>query len=82
MRKCVTRERRRQDDIRVRRVTEDYGDEASKCAGKRGYPTRGHAECVAARCELKRNVVLRTYRCPYCGLWHLTHKAGDSSERL
>jgi len=61
-------------------VREEYGD--VPCVKKHGYTAQWSAERAAERCETKRGVRLRTYRCPYCGMWHLTSKVGDKSERV
>lgn len=49
--------------------------------GKNSYPSEAKALRVAFQCWMKRNVVLRTYRCGRCRAWHLTkkfsHKEGD-----
>ena len=46
--------------------------EWAMCGKKRRYPSRRRAIAAAAR-AVKRAGYLRTYRCPYCHGFHLTH---------
>ena len=47
----------------------------SVCDTKATYPSRARAEAVAHhRQRDNRTLVLRSYLCPSCGLWHLTSK--------
>ena len=43
------------------------------CAKKKRYPTQPDAVRAAAR-RVRKVAYLRTYRCPHCAGWHLTHK--------
>lgn len=44
------------------------------CESKQRYASRHEAESTAAACEAHGSPKLYTYKCPYCGGWHLTHK--------
>ncbi len=45
------------------------------CTRKRAYDSVGHALGTAVhRVSTGEARALRAYRCPYCRLWHLTHK--------
>jgi hypothetical protein len=44
-------------------------------SGKRMYPNEAEAQSTAAHRMSERGTAqLRTYRCLYCGAWHLTSK--------
>jgi hypothetical protein len=47
-------------------------DRARMCTGKRRYRTPGDALDAARVVGVERN--REAYRCPVCGLWHLTTK--------
>lgn len=47
--------------------------EAMSCARKTAYSTKRQAEKTAIRKAIATSCDLRTYQCPYCGKWHLTH---------
>lgn len=64
------REKRRRNDEVMRK----YGARGRRaCGRKRRYQTREEAEVVALESMRKGNDILRSYRCPYCGGWHLSH---------
>lgn len=53
----------------------DREDLIAMCASKRRYVSSIDADKVARRCEAERpGTVLRSYSCPCCYGWHLTHK--------
>lgn len=53
----------------------DREDLIAMCASKRRYVSQIDADKVARRCEAERpGTVLRSYSCPCCYGWHLTHK--------
>ena len=80
-RKKAIEHARAANESRRRRVLEEYGPQGMACARKVRYQTRDEAERYAARYELRRDVILRTYRCPRCGGWHLTHQPRKGGER-
>lgn len=50
-------------------------DEARRdraCTSKNRYDTRAEAEDVIRSCAAHGRTGLASYRCPYCGGWHLT----------
>lgn len=47
---------------------------AKACESKARYASRAEAKATIAACERHGSPALYTYRCPYCGGWHLTHK--------
>lgn len=47
------------------------------CFGKRRYGAEAEAIEVATTCQLRRDVLLRTYACEACGGWHLTKSNVD-----
>lgn len=66
----------RRQDRRDEELTSEHGGAAhSQCGRKRAYPTKRLAHAAAGR-GMQGSVRLRAYRCPYCGMWHLTHKFG------
>lgn len=68
--KADRRERRRRND----NVTRLYGPKGHRaCGRKRRYATRDEADVVRLESMRKGNDSLRSYRCPYCGGWHLSH---------
>ena len=44
------------------------------CGKKKGYKTQGEALQNAAYQTRKHSPYLRTYKCPYCGKYHITHQ--------
>lgn len=42
------------------------------CEGKRAYDSPAEAEKHAKHARKKRDVRLRSYKCPHCNSWHLT----------
>ena len=69
----IREERRRLRSERDEEVTSAYGESAhSGCGAKASYPSRRDAEVGAACAERRFNMGLRSYKCPYCGQWHLT----------
>ena len=52
----------------------NYGYEMyhrARCLAKRGYPTKKIAKKIANNHQSRS---VRSYRCPYCSLFHLTTK--------
>lgn len=54
-----------------------------KCAatGKFSYQSRGHALSAALDSSAKRGKPLRAYRCPDCGLYHITSRVNTREEQ-
>ena len=47
------------------------------CGGKKPYLDATTARIVGNKCEAKKQgLVLRVYKCPHCGFWHLTKRKG------
>ena len=44
------------------------------CSRKRRYTSQIDADKTARRCIAERGGYLRSYACPACGGWHLTHQ--------
>ena len=44
------------------------------CERKKRYSSESEAKLAIRDCERHGSRDLHTYRCPYCGGWHLTHK--------
>ena len=44
------------------------------CERKKRYSCESEAKLAIRDCERQGSRDLHTYRCPYCGGWHLTHK--------
>lgn len=60
-------------DERCARVTAKFGDKAYWACGKKyAYPSKGVALSCAAKRVGRGAGFLRVYKCPYCGMWHLT----------
>jgi hypothetical protein len=49
-------------------------DRERSCASKDAYQSEAHARAVAAMNGL--SAALSTYRCTWCGFWHLTRRRG------
>lgn len=49
-------------------------DVIAMCSRKRAYVSQIDADRVARNCERKRGRPLRTYPCPACHRWHITHQ--------
>jgi len=64
------------NEARSAAILEEYGPQGTACARKVRYQSWYEAERYAAHYELLRDVRLRSYRCPRCGGWHLTHERG------
>ena len=62
-------ENRRRDELDVER---ERARREKACASKMRYATRADAMDAIAACEEHGRRGLSTYRCPYCGGWHLT----------
>lgn len=64
---------------RAQQVLSQFGESAYKmCATKLAYATEAEANFMAFA-HTTPSTPLRAYRCPYCDMWHLTHKdAGDA----
>jgi hypothetical protein len=66
--------------IFIPRESDDARHEPPKTcptSGKRMYPSEAEAKATAAhRMSEQATAQLRTYRCLYCGAWHLTSKQG------
>ena len=62
-------ESRRRDELDVER---ERARREKACASKMRYATRADAMDAIAACEEHGRRGLSTYRCPYCGGWHLT----------
>ena len=62
-------ESRRRDELDVER---ERARREKACASKMRYATRADALDAIAACEEHGRRGLSTYRCPYCGGWHLT----------
>ena len=45
------------------------------CERKKRYASRTGAETAIRDCRRHGSRDLHCYQCPYCGGWHLTHKA-------
>ena len=45
------------------------------CERKKRYASRTEAETAIRDCRRHGSRDLHCYQCPYCGGWHLTHKA-------
>lgn len=45
------------------------------CERKKRYVSEADAKDAIRSCERHGSRGLHCYRCPYCGGWHLTHKA-------
>ena len=45
------------------------------CERKKRYASRTEAETAIRDCRRHGSRNLHCYQCPYCGGWHLTHKA-------
>lgn len=45
------------------------------CERKKRYASRAEAEAAIRDCRRHGSRDLHCYQCPYCGGWHLTHKA-------
>ena len=45
------------------------------CERKKRYASEADAKDAIRSCERHGSRDLHCYRCPYCGGWHLTHKA-------
>ena len=62
--------RRQERDVEV---TESYGPGAHRsCGRKYAYQNRADAEMHAAWAEARSNKNLYVYKCPICGMWHMT----------
>jgi hypothetical protein len=51
---------------------------AACSSGKRSYGVREHAENLAARLRAARYYRSGVYRCPECGLFHVTTRGGHA----
>lgn len=64
---------RKEQEERDARVTSEYGERAHRmCGRKLRYKTKSSALSRAAHCAVHTGYMLKTYKCPYCGGWHLT----------
>ncbi|HYF28576.1 MAG TPA: hypothetical protein VD931_22745 [Baekduia sp.] len=52
-------------------------DKERGCLSKRAYYAEVEALVVASRRTAQGAPPLKTYRCPNCGLWHLTKRRDD-----
>lgn len=55
----------------MRRV--EPGKSLGNCISKKVYLTRAIAKRSARRFEAKSGEKMRPYKCPHCGMWHITH---------
>lgn len=53
-----------------------------QCHGKRGYRTKKQAKRAITFLEQKLHARLHSYRCYWCGSWHIGHKVKKSKEPL
>ncbi len=44
------------------------------CAEKLVFDTQAQANAAALVADHQRNIKLKSYKCKYCGLWHLASK--------
>ena len=49
------------------------------CLGKVRYHQRAYAKRASSRIRRTGGPNLRTYRCRFCELWHLGHRAGHAT---
>ena len=56
--------------------------EEEKCDKKRVFLSRAGAKEASKKYKLKYGTSFKVYRCPYCGLYHLTtlHKEMENKE--
>lgn len=66
---AMERERQRRDA----RVTAEHGEHGHRVCGKKlRYGSKAEA-LASANCSVRHGApTLRSYKCPYCGGWHLT----------
>jgi hypothetical protein len=50
---------------------------ALPCDGKLVFDTQKEADTAANVAEYQRGIKLKSYRCRYCGLWHLSSQSSD-----
>lgn len=55
----------------------------TRCDEKHGYPSKGIADrVITKRIRENRTLDLRSYHCPNCGLYHLTHKPDRFADEI
>lgn len=64
---------------RSQQVLSQFGRPAYRmCATKLAYVTESEANFMAFL-HTTPTTPLRVYRCPYCGMWHLTHRDASNA---
>lgn len=53
----------------------DEMDRIRTCSLKKAYDSEWHAKYTIDDSMEKFGIKLNSYRCPYCGKWHLTERA-------